>query len=188
MHYLTISQLNDFIFCPYSIYLKNVYRGAIDQVCYATPQTKGKAAHKNIDAQKYSSSKNILSGIDVYSEELNITGKIDIYDGEKYKLIERKRKIDKIYQGQLYQLYAQYFCITEMGCIVKKLAFHSLVDNKTFPVALPTQKDKEQLKSFIQKVLNYNPNTPIDTNPNKCKHCIYSNLCDQADSHANVYE
>ena len=37
-NYISISQLNDFIFCPYSIYLHNVYMEADEDVFKAPPQ------------------------------------------------------------------------------------------------------------------------------------------------------
>ena len=36
--YIAISTLNDFIFCPYSIYLHNVYMETDESVYHATPQ------------------------------------------------------------------------------------------------------------------------------------------------------
>ena len=35
--YISISQLNDFIFCPYSIYLHNVYMETDEGLYHATP-------------------------------------------------------------------------------------------------------------------------------------------------------
>ena len=55
--YILISTLNDFIFCPYSIYLHNVYMGGNEDLVLATPQTQGKAAHAAIDEKTYSSRK-----------------------------------------------------------------------------------------------------------------------------------
>jgi CRISPR-associated protein Cas4 len=42
--YISISTLNDFIFCPYSIYLHNVYMEADEGLYHATPQTQGRIA------------------------------------------------------------------------------------------------------------------------------------------------
>jgi CRISPR-associated protein Cas4 len=47
--YISISSLNDFIFCPYSIYLHNVYMETDEDNYHATPQTRGKVAHQSID-------------------------------------------------------------------------------------------------------------------------------------------
>ena len=45
--YISISTLNDFIFCPYSIYLHNVYMGGDEDIVHATPQTQGKYNPQN---------------------------------------------------------------------------------------------------------------------------------------------
>ena len=50
--YIPISTLNDFIFCPYSIYLHNVYMKAGEDIYYATPQIAGNTA-PNAQVEKY---------------------------------------------------------------------------------------------------------------------------------------
>ena len=76
---ILISQLNDFIFCPASIYFHNLY-GNQDTLSYQkSEQINGKKAHERIDTGLYSSKKNVISGIGVYSEKYGIVGKIDIY-------------------------------------------------------------------------------------------------------------
>lgn len=50
--YIPLSTLNDFIFCPYSIYLHNVYMETADDIYKATPQTKGTIAHQGVDKRK----------------------------------------------------------------------------------------------------------------------------------------
>ena len=47
--YISISTLNDFIFCPYSIYLHNVYENTDESIFHATPQTQGRIAHETVD-------------------------------------------------------------------------------------------------------------------------------------------
>ena len=49
--YISISTLNDFIFCPYSIYLHNVYMDTDTDVSlyHAIPQTRGRIAHESVD-------------------------------------------------------------------------------------------------------------------------------------------
>lgn len=43
---IPISSLNDFLFCPYSLYLHQVYRGtAEEETVKATPQLVGTEAH-----------------------------------------------------------------------------------------------------------------------------------------------
>ena len=52
--YISISTLNDFIFCPYSIYLHNVYENTDESLFHATPQTQGRIAHEAVDDKKRS--------------------------------------------------------------------------------------------------------------------------------------
>ncbi len=187
MHdYIPISELNDFIFCPYSIYLHNVYMGGGEDLVKAAPQTQGTASHEAIDQKKYSSRKADISGIGVYSNDLGICGKIDLYKGNEKLLIERKHKLLKIYQGQIYQLWAQYFCMVEMGYEVENLAFYAISTNSTFPVEIPEEEQRNELKQFIHRFKTYDPAQEIQINPNKCTHCIYCNLCDKTNTE-NVY-
>ena len=44
--YIQLSTLNDFIFCPYSIYLHSVYMESDGDLYKAVPQTKGTLAHQ----------------------------------------------------------------------------------------------------------------------------------------------
>ena len=183
---IPISTLNDFIFCPYSIYLHNVYMGGDEELVHAVPQTQGKASHEAVDKKKYSSRKNEIVGLSVYSNELGICGKIDIYKAKEKLLIERKHQLLKIYQGQIYQLWAQFFCMIEMGFEIEKLAFYAISSNTTFPVEIPDRAQKEELKEFIHRFKMFNPQQEISVNINKCAHCIYCNLCDKTDTE-NVY-
>lgn len=178
---IIISNLNDFIFCPRSIYFHNLYLQYDANVYHSTDQLNGKFAHKNIDHKQYSSKKNILQGIDVYSEELGLVGKIDILDLDGNILIERKRKINVLYEGYYLQIYAQYFCLIEMGYLVNKLRFYSLLDNKNFDIDVPGFDEKEKLKKIITKIRDFNLTNPFVPNKSKCLRCIYNNLCDYFD-------
>lgn len=175
---IKISNLNDFIFCPRSIYFHNIYSSFDNSLYYSTFQQKGKHSHQSIDKKNYSSKQDILESIDIYSEEFGIIGKIDLLHIGTKTLIERKRKIVKIYDGYLLQLYAQYFCLVEMGYEVNFLEFYSLVDNKTYKINLPSQQDKEKLKEIILQIRTFNLNDSFSQNINKCKNCIYKGLCD----------
>lgn len=187
MHeFISISTLNDFIFCPYSIYLHNVYMAADEDLYHATPQTQGKAAHAAIDEKTYSTRKDEITGLSVYCDELGIIGKIDLFKAKDKLLIERKYQLNTIYRGQIYQLWAQYFCMVEMGYEVEKLAFYATSVNKIFPVDIPNETSKMELIDFIKRFKNFDPNQSISINPNKCTHCIYSNLCDKNNTE-NVY-
>lgn len=176
---IIISNLNDFIFCPRSIYFHNLYYNFEEKLFHDTYQQEGKQAHKNLDKKQYSTKKNILQSIDVYSEKLGVIGKIDLYDRDKKQLIERKRSIKTIYEGYFLQLYAQYYCLIEMGYEVKELYFHSLSDNKRINVPLPTKENKERLKAVILKMQEFSLDDKNFTqNPKKCQMCIYKELCD----------
>ena len=50
--YIPLSTLNDFIFCPYSIYLHSVYMESDGDLYKASPQTKGTLVHQGVDEKK----------------------------------------------------------------------------------------------------------------------------------------
>ncbi len=179
---ILISWLNDFIFCPISIYFHNLY-GALNKALYQSSyQLNGTKAHQCIDNGTYSDKKTVLQGISVYSQELGIQGKIDVFDIEKGLLTERKNQIVKIYDGYIYQLYAQYYALTEMGYKVKKIRFHSIKDNKNYDIKLP-EEDKETDKKFkelIAKMHNFDMEKYTPTNAEKCNKCIYEPSCDRS--------
>lgn len=184
---IAISTLNDFIFCPYSIYLHNVYMETDEMTYHAYPQTKGRAAHDSVDQKTASTRKDILMSLPVYSERYGLFGKIDIFNILEKKLIERKYKFSQIFQGQIYQLWAQMFCLQEMGYDVQHVAFYEISTNKTIPIQMPTAADIEGFEKFLCRFRNYDPAvTPITINTNKCAHCIYCNLCDKTNQD-NVY-
>lgn len=73
--YIAISTLNDFIFCPYSIYLHNVYMDMDEGLYHATPQTRGKIAHQSIDWKCLNMLKNtivVLCKVKIYCIILNL--------------------------------------------------------------------------------------------------------------------
>ncbi|MBQ8051593.1 MAG: type V CRISPR-associated protein Cas4 [Bacteroidaceae bacterium] len=185
--YISISTLNDFIFCPYSIYLHNVYMESDETLYHATPQTQGRIAHEATDQKRSSNRTSDLQALPVISEEFGLMGKIDVYKGNEKKLIERKYQLKNIYQGQIYQLWAQYLCMTEMGYDVLSLAFYETSTNKMHPIPIPTEADIIRFRNFIHAYRNYDPVVPITVNPNKCRHCIYCSLCDKTEEE-NVYQ
>lgn len=179
--YIQISKINDFIFCPMSLYFHALYENFSQKIYHDTPQTVGKIKHENIEQGRYSSLKRYLQNLPVYSQEYNLMGKIDIYDSEEKALIERKFKIKKIYDGQRYQLYAQKFCLEEIGFAVEKLFIHSLSDNKRYSVALPDESEKKKFEKVIDDIRNFSPfNYNKEINKNKCENCIYRQLCNVA--------
>lgn len=185
--YISISTLNDFIFCPYSIYLHNVYMESDEGLYHATPQTRGKIAHETIDKKKASNRADDLQALPILSEKYGLMGKIDIYKGKEQKLIERKYSLKQIFQGQIYQLWAQYLCMMEMGYTIQSLAFYEISTNKMVPVRLPTEEDMKGFESFLERFRSYDPTAPMTTNLNKCRHCIYCNICDKTEDE-NVYQ
>lgn len=67
---IPISTLNDSIFCPYSIYLHNVYMDTDEGNYHAIPQTRGKNAHSKVDSKSTSTSADIIESLPVISHEL----------------------------------------------------------------------------------------------------------------------
>lgn len=123
----------------------------------------------------------------VYCDELGISGKIDVYKQDKHLLIERKNNLKRIFRGQIYQLWGQYFCLKEMRYEVEQLAFYEISTNKMIPIDLPGELGKQELIGFIEQLKRYAPaSSTIQINPNKCIHCIYCNLCDKTNTD-NVY-
>lgn len=179
--YLLITYLNDFIFCPMSIYFHQLYGKLSERLYYDEVQLNGRAAHEAVDEKRYSTHKNILQAIEVYSNEYQVCGKIDIFDVDKGLLTERKKHIQTIYDGYVFQLYAQYFCLIEMGYKVFQLRFYSSDDNKIYSIELPEKNLEMFLKfqSTIKAMHQFNPENFFPQNVKKCEHCIYKNFCDR---------
>lgn len=179
--YIPISFLNDFIFCPRSIYFHQLYGKLDKQVYQQQPQIAGQAAHVSIEGKTYSTRKTVLQGIEIYCEQYKICGKIDIFDISTGKLTERKRQIKTIYDGYIFQVYAQYYALTEMGYKVNSIALHDIIHNKSYPIPLPCEDREMQLKfeALINQINCFDMNDQNFTpNTKKCLNCIYSNLCD----------
>lgn len=149
--YISLSTLNDFIFCPYSIYLHSVYMETAEDVYHASPQIKGRIAHKGVDGKSGSTRKVDIMSLPVYSDEMGIYGKIDIYKADKHLLIERKNNLKQIFKGQIYQLWGQYFCMKEMGYKVESLAFYEISTNKMIPIKLPGDDGECHLNCVSRK-------------------------------------
>lgn len=180
-NYILISYLNDFIFCPRSIYFHGLY-GYLEQRIYQEkPQVEGRIAHQSIDSKTYSTRKTTLQGLSVYSDKYKLNGKIDIFDEAEGLLIERKKKIKVIYDGYIMQIYAQYHCLKEMGYTVKKLKLYSMDTNKNYPIPLPEDNPTMQSKfeKLIEDINQFDLKAPFQANPSKCQRCIYANLCDR---------
>ena len=153
---------------------------------HAKPQTRGKIAHETVDNKTASNRKYDFLSLPVYSDRYKLMGKVDVYRKKEKLLIERKYLLKQIFQGQIYQLWAQYFCLQEMGYEVERMAFYEISTNKMIPVLLPDDDDITRFAEFIERYHQFNPADDIRVNPNKCKHCIYCNLCDKTEQE-NVY-
>ena len=180
--YIPISYLNDFIFCPRSIYFHQLHGRISTRLYHDLPQIRGKAVHEAIDEQKYSTRINVLQGVDVYCSQYGICGKIDIFDIDDGLLTERKKHIVRIYDGYVFQLYAQYYGLAEMGYNILQMRFYSSDDNKVYPVKLPEQdlEMKTKFELTVQKIKTYNLFDHVQENPAKCRNCIYESICDQS--------
>lgn len=185
MDYIPISNFNDFVFCPYSVYLDNIFKNTSNDIYKALPQMRGLIAHEVTDDIR-NNTKDKICALSVCSVKMGIFGRIDTYHKETGLLVERKYELKKIYKGQIYQLWAQYFCMKEMGYDVKLLEFYEMSRNKKYPINIPNESEKSELINFISEFKNFNPESYCDINPNKCVHCIYCNLCDKG-SFVNVY-
>lgn len=181
--YITLSYLNDFIFCPRSIYYHQLYSNFNELHYKQKSQIAGTAAHMAIDNKTYSTKKTTLQSLEVFSEKYNIVGKIDVFEMSSGRLTERKKEIKVIYDGYIFQVYAQYFALIEMGYTVNEIVIHDLTHNKNYPISLP-QNDCIMFQKF-EKVLwelkNYDlEKTPFTPIIEKCNRCIYSPLCDKS--------
>lgn len=180
--YIPISFLNDFIFCPRSIYFHQLYGRTNENIYHTTAQSEGKIAHKSIDNKTYTTSKKVLQTIEIYSSRFGLGGKIDTFNIETKILRERKKKINVIYDGFIYQLYAQYHCLVDMGYEIKSMQLYSIDDNKTYPIKLPCEDEATQKKfeELLKSIRNFDLNSAFEINPNKCNKCIYKYMCDLA--------
>lgn len=177
---ILITWLNDFIFCPKSIFYHNLYSDVNNVSFQEQSQINGTAAHENLDNGTYSSKDKCLTGVSVYCDRFNLTGKIDKFNLKTGVLTERKKKIKNIYDGYVLQLYGQYFCLMEMGYKVNSLNLYSMDDNKIFQVPLPTESEYyyQKFLDVIDGINTFRESDFLLQNPEKCRHCIYRELCD----------
>ena len=176
---IAISKLNDFIFCPVSIYFHELDIETEKIIYQSAYQLNGSASHESIDQKRYSTKKGILQGIDVYCEKYNLYGEIDIFDSEKGILTERKKRISKIYDGYVFQLYGEYFSLKEMGYNIKEIRLYSMDDNKVYVIDLP-ENNSRYFEGFVKVINNINSFKFQDYKPSslkKCENCIYEELC-----------
>ncbi len=173
---IAISTINDFLFCPKSLYMHQA-AGRINPTTYhSTPQTRGNALHASIDNQSYSDKKSILQGANIYCQELGIYGKLDTFNVDTGELVERKAEIKHIYEGYLMQLYSEYFCLREMGYEVKTIGFYSMVDNKKYSIEPPGEVEKQRLEEILDNMRNFDEQKLLDHRCPNCDNNIYSGL------------
>jgi CRISPR-associated protein Cas4 len=153
-----------------------MYEDFDESLFHDKPQTEGKLNHQPIEEKTYSTAKRFIIGKEVYSEKYRVMGKIDIYDTGTKTLIERKTKVKQIFDGYRYQLYAQYFCLREMGYKVKRIVLRSLKDNKNYDIPLPTKRDEKEFTNLISRIWSFNPKELITHHCSKCEKSIYKVL------------
>ncbi len=165
---ISISAINDFTYCPKSLYLHSVYGSFDTSIYHDIPQTLGSITHENIEDQSYTTAKHILQGLSVYSNKLGVKGKIDVYDAKNKHLIERKYRVKQIYTGFRYQLYAQMYCLEEAGFPVNRLFIQSLSDNRRYEIPLPTEAEKMEFERVIANMKSFNS---VSLRNHSCGHC-----------------
>ena len=69
---IKISNINDFIFCPASIYFHNLYGNENKLMFQSKYQLNGTKAHETVDENKYSTKAEIITALDVYSGSLTL--------------------------------------------------------------------------------------------------------------------
>ena len=74
---LSISYLNDFLFCPVSIDFHLLEDDGERVLWQDTPQLNGTASHSHADEGTYSTEKTRMQGVRVYCERYDLFGKID---------------------------------------------------------------------------------------------------------------
>ena len=126
--------------------------------------------------------KEILQEVRYYSHTYNIIAVIDYYDENKKVLIEKKNKINKVYDGYIFQLYAQYFALKDNEKEVTSIFLYDISDKTYYPIQLPEENIplKIEFENLIHKIRNFDIFSFYPKNINKCRKCIYKNLCDRS--------
>lgn len=176
-NFIQISKINDFLFCPRSLYFHSVYENFGELSYKSKDQVSGSIAHEKVDKSEYSSRVRYKQGVEVCSYAYGIVGKIDVYDAEKKCLIERKKSVKRIFDGYIMQLLAQKICLEEMGFTVDAIKIHSLDDNKRYTLEI-TDKHKELFKETIDSIRSFDITKATHfQDVQKCNRCIYNELC-----------
>lgn len=176
---IQISFTNDFLFCPVSIYFHNQF-SSMDSMSYQSrSQIDGKNAHAPIDEGRYSGSGSIIQSMYVLSKEYGLIGRIDTFDEKTGILRERKKKIKKLYDGFVMQVYAQCLALREMGYTVNRLELYSKDDNKSYELDLPENNlaMMSLFRNVISSIRNFKIADYKKVSGSKCENCIYEPVC-----------
>lgn len=180
---IPISLIGNYLYCPYSIYLHNVYMETDDSMYKAEHLYKGSAVHRAVDEKRSDNRKDVLQAFPVYSERLGLVGKIDVFYIRTGELVERKTKVEHIYPRHIYQLWAQMFCLKEMGYNVTILSLYDYTSNKKHVIELPSTQEEEDFMQFLKNMRAYNPcEDTIEVNEQQCRYCIFTNMCDKTET------
>lgn len=98
---IKISNINDFIFCPASIYFHNLYGNENKLMFQSKYQLNGTKAHETVDENKYSTKAEIITALDVYSEQYRIIGKL-IFLTRKRNYWSKEKSILKKYMTDIF--------------------------------------------------------------------------------------
>lgn len=174
--FIRISAINDFLFCPRSLYLHSIYEGYDTSLFNDKSQVVGLGLHASIDENRYSTSKHILQGLSIASVEYGLMGKIDLYDAKKLVLVERKTRIKTLHEGYRMQMYAQYVCMVEMGYEILYMYLRSMRDNKRYALLPPGEHERERLRYILGQMRRTTPATVRTHRCARCKSHIYDGL------------
>ena len=178
--YVSFSELNDFLFCPQSLYLHTLYKNYKSNIYHDTPQADGKAAHETIDQNTYNRA-GWETGVWLCSPSHMIYGRCDLYNPSTGELVERKRTIKKVYEGQRMQAWAQAICLMDMQRSVTSITLHSLTDNVRHKLPIPDDLITSRVNLLVQEIqaykANYNANVSVSVSDTRCRRCIYAPLC-----------
>lgn len=185
-NYIKLSTLNDFIFCPKSIFYHNLYDNYDKNIYQDEVQIAWTIAHKSISKKTYSTKKDILQDLELYSENYWIAWKLDTFNIKTWELIERKNQIfkdenwkEKIYLGYKYQLWWQMFCLEEMWYEIKNIYLYSMKDNKKYKIYKPSDSQLIEFENMLEKYRKFDLlKKDWKQNTQKCIKCIYRELCD----------
>ncbi len=104
---IRISTLNDFLFCPVSIYYQYLI-DRLDRVEYQSEfQLNGSAAHRCINSGSYTISKDVLLGTEVCSVEFGLIGKFQ--ESDSLLIMKLSQYCEEIRMG--YAIHEEEDCI-----------------------------------------------------------------------------